>query len=195
MNIPAVELAEGCFDKKIDQAMSIGGLTTRKELDFLMRQAFSSPHEGRILELGTFAGRTTAALCMAVGSRRVLSLDNYVMQHHGASSLAQTQATMTSMGLHPKLLAIKSQNFMFSDPLGMAMLFVDSQHRPDTVIIELTNFTPHIPVGGRVVLHDYAREEFPGYTEAINMFFDSVCWSKPTICEAMVSFTREAITG
>lgn len=165
-------------------------LITLDEVATLIALAHQAPRQGRVVELGTFAGRTTASLCAAVGSSRVISFDNYKMQHHGESSLALAAAYLHNSGYSPLLLKANSHTPV---DVPVALLFVDSHHHPDTLHNELAVYLPLIVPDGIIAFHDYnRRKEYPGYSEKIDRIFAKSTWRRVALKGSLIAFQAPA---
>jgi predicted O-methyltransferase YrrM len=152
----------------------IKGLITREELVFLHQICQEIPKRGEVLEIGTFNGRSIAALCAAAGCKRVTSIDNYVMHHHGTNNVELTRSNLMKLGMTPLLMVRDSpldDEFIKHSLYNIAMLFLDGHHHPETVTKELKAYTCKMPVGSIVAIHAYDCDGYPGYSDAIDDFF------------------------
>lgn len=166
----------GVFSKEepkntlLDACMSIPGLTTRSELNFLFQAGRQTWDQ--IVELGTFNGRSTLALCGVAGDDSVVSVDNFEMQHHGENSMEITQQYLERFGAKPRLVSGSTFQLPLATVKGkIGLLLIDSHHHPDTVQKELTHYELLFMDGTVVMAHDIGREEYPGYTEAFREWF------------------------
>lgn len=174
---------------------NINGLCTGEELIYLQELCRGLPI-GKILEIGTFNGQATAALCEAVGDARVVSVDDYHMKHHGENSLEFSKCNLQRLDMAPTLLAERSPlsaELLRLHCSKIALLFLDGHHHPKTVHEELHAYTPYVEPLGVVALHDYERSQYPGYTETIDEFFStSQDWEHIGIVQSLVAFRKRA---
>lgn len=180
-----------------DAIMDITGLTTRRELEFLQRCCRGLPgHRSHALEVGTFNGRSTAALCEILGDDRVISVDNYKMQHHGENTCEIARRNLARLRYCPILLEnvspLSPLTIETLAPQGLALVFLDGHHHPDTVVAELDTYGPLLLSGGAMLLHDFGRQEYPGYTEAIDAWFHTHAqdWDALGLAESLIAFRK-----
>lgn len=168
--------------------LSLPGLTSPEELEFLQRLAHSASRlPGWIVELGTFCGRATAAVCSVVDPARVLSIDSYVMQHHGPASLPATRLALHQLGLEPRLLQQQSHQVP-EDVLEVAMLLVDTDHRAEPLRRELSAWLPLLAPGGIVCLHDYGCRKWPEVTAVVDRTFRTADWQLLGLERKLIAF-------
>jgi len=164
------------------EILDIHGLTSVEELELLQELAKAAP-AGKILEIGTFNGRSTAALCEAVGDDRVVSVDSYKMQHHGENNESLSTRYLANLGMQPQLHNGKSPlsaRWLDENVPILSMVFIDGHHHPDTVSKELETYGDKLVLKGIIALHDYNCPEYPGYTEAIDAYFARTGWKTLT---------------
>lgn len=159
-----------------DKIMSIPGQTTREEIELLVGLAgkfFGSP---RIVELGCFNGRSTAALCFGAGAENVTAFDTFTMQHHGANTLSYTQSNLRALGFEgfsvierDSVLASKT----YASRYPVSLLFIDTDHTELGLLRELGAWAHRIGEGGVIALHDYGNERWPDVQRVADSFFQS----------------------
>ncbi len=87
-----------------------------------------------------------------------------------------------------------STHYSFKGPVHL--LFVDGSHEYEDVKADITNWTPHIPLGGTVAFHDYApepqdAERLAGVRQAIDGW-RSDSWQEVNQTMSIVVFRRVA---
>ena len=177
------------------EIMAIPGLTSEEELDWLFDQACDLP-DGAVLEIGTFNGRATAALCLAVGDDRVVSVDSYRMKHHGENCLELASYNLTQLGYRPVLLDCEAPlpvEIANCYILRLAMMFLDAQHHPKEIEGNMDAYEFYFAEGAKAIFHDYGDPAYAGYTEAINRYFDgNPYWERiPSRVGTMVGFVKK----
>lgn len=163
----------------------IDGFLGEEELDFLMSLAKHAP-EGYVVELGTFRGLGTAALCNVVDDKKVVSIDSYETNRYGESGLGISRSNLESIGFSPHL--IKSDSSVVPSFIDrVALLFIDSEHTESRATKELDAWLPFLAKDGIVVLHDYDNNhaELKAF---INGFFKD--WRKIGLVEWLIAFDR-----
>lgn len=177
------------MNSDIAAAMCINGLTTEAELIALHRFAKLAPAKGFVVELGCFNGRSTAVLCSAAGSDRVVAVDNFKMAHHGDNNPKITAGNLALLGYTPWL--IRQETYESVDEIThVAMLFIDSRHSPEELQLEMQEWQPKLLPGAVVALHDYGRPAYKGFTEAIDSIFVPPAWYKLGLTESLIGFSK-----
>lgn len=170
---------------RLSDILEIPGLTTGPELEYLSKLVQSAPNDGMVVELGTFKGRSVAALCRAASCSRVVTVDNYQMQHHGDNGVEVPKQNLKDLCLNPRLIEHETADFDMNEVPAfdgkIAMMFIDSHHHPDTFRKEMANYGPYLIEGAVVALHDIGHADdgtpdYPGYVEAIMDYFDDPRW-------------------
>jgi len=174
----------------VERFDDIKGLTSNAELVFLHDVAKSAPAEGKIVELGTFNGKATATLCEAVGDRRVVTIDNWVMKHHGDNGVGLVKHNLATHGFSPKIISGSSTTVPkeLRYAYSVAMLFVDTDHVPQQWIREMNAWLPYLQHDGVVAAHDYNDDRYQGFTSQIDLTF--MGWEKLGIVEHMIAARR-----
>ena len=162
------------------EAMNVPGLCTSDELTFLLQTVRDrSPTQGWVVELGTFQGRSTIYLCAAVGADRVVGIDNFVMQHHGANDIKTTRENLLKSQYRPRLLQGSSHVFpTVMQGQKVATVVIDTDHRAGPLRQELSVWVPHLEPHGLVCLHDYESEKWPEVGQVANEYFTPEEWLK-----------------
>lgn len=168
----------------------IPGLTTVGELEFMQDCAARVVDEaGWFVELGTFKGRATAALCQEVGDSRVVTIDSYVMQHHGDNSLRRSTENLERIGFRPRLLEQPSHLVPeFVDQV--VFLLIDTDHREQPLRRELEAWLPKMASKGVVCLHDYGCQKWPDVTKVADAVFRPWDWQLLGVLRKMVGYQR-----
>ena len=170
----------------IDRVMGVGGLVERDEIQFLMECAKLAPL-GSVVDLGTFQGRSAAALCGTVGHHRVITIDNWVMQHHGPNGEPRSQGNLKEFGFVPRFIT----GLSWEVPFGfdrLAMIFIDTDHRDVILERELNAWLPRLVPKGIVAMHDYGSSKWPTLTPFIDAYFVEPEWTLIGTAGLLIAF-------
>ncbi|WP_184080414.1 class I SAM-dependent methyltransferase [Nocardiopsis mwathae] len=133
---------------------------------------------GPVLEIGTYCGKSTVFLGAAArhvgGEAAVITVDH----HHGSEehqvgweyhdpdmvdpvtgrldTLRDFRRTMAAADLEDRVIAVVGRSAdvarLWSTPLGM--LFIDGGHTEEAAQADYAGWSPHVAVGGALVIHD-----------------------------------------
>ena len=153
--------ARACWDV----ASAVNGWLTRREAEFLYEAARAVPRGGRIVEIGSFFGRST--LCLAFGSRDgnqapILAVD----PHYGSpkhermigcadtypSFVANLEAAGVGALVEPVHATSERAAAECEGPLDL--IFVDGSHELLAVRTDFERWFPKLRDGGTIAFHD-----------------------------------------
>jgi len=175
--------AEVRRDEAMDKVTGIDGWLTRSEAEALYGLAVRST--GHIVEIGSWKGRSTAALglgSMAGKGHSVYAVDPfYQIADARKTSLGNLAPEVERTG--PELLrrnldaagvngAVKMVHYDSASgsqhvPDGIAVLFIDGDHSFQAVCRDLDVWLPKVADGGFVMMHDCTTTD-PGVVEALD---------------------------
>jgi predicted O-methyltransferase YrrM len=179
-------LNSGKVKMSVKKALTLWGLTLREELEFLENLATIAP-EGWVVELGTFNGRSTAALCGAVGDHRVITIDDWTLQRYGPNSETMAREGLGKLGFTPRFVTSKS----WEVPSGIekvAMIFIDTTHEGPVLEKELAAWLPLLVPQGIVAMHDYSVQGWPTLFPVIDRVFVGPVWASLGMVNTLVAF-------
>lgn len=161
----------------------IEGWFYRDEADVLVglvaEVVSSLPEDARIVEIGSYHGRSTALIASVVHALvpgiRIVAID----PHEGRISEsgrpdAQREPTWDSFRHNLRQLCVfdavdarraRAVDVLWNEPIGF--LFVDGLHDTASVRGDFDQFAPWVVAGGIVAFHDYSPN-FPGVIEVVD---------------------------
>lgn len=166
----------------ISKAVAIGGWMSEKELTWLATQASKCM---RIVEFGSHHGRSTRAIAdnapegakiwavdpwggryLTDDGREVADINTYVMPYFIRNLNDHIQSG--------KVIPVRnfSYNFTFMD--SMDMVFLDGDHRYETVKRDINIVLSILPKHGLICGHDYGHPLWPGVKMAVDELLSSV---------------------
>jgi len=138
----------------------------------LLRALVASVHDrGKcIIEIGSFRGRSTSMLAIALGTLGsnlpVLSIDPH---HDQPFNLNHVRTALAQLGEERRLVQVQ----MGSDqaaPLiaenSAALIFIDGDHSYDQVVADFNNYKSIVAPGGIIAFHDYGYAKHNELPEA-----------------------------
>ena len=166
---------------------AVEGWLLQSEGRLLAELSASWPGVGRVVELGSFKGRST--ICLAEGIRRgghqpMIAVDDFrgvAETGHAVDTESELRANLASRGLLDSV-EIRRQE---TGAAGRAfhgtvrVLFVDAGHEEEEVRRDVDAWWPHVESGGVVVFHDMDR---PGPAAVARRLVDLGVARK--VCEA-----------
>lgn len=166
--MPSIPRAE--VSAAVSTAFKIPGLYRRGEAAFLYRLA---RRKGTLVEIGCWQGRTTSLLVQAarVWGAEIVTIDPFSVMPapHKQSSPELWRSNLKKLGLEaPHLYHMLSTDaaraYYHEAP---AFVFIDGDHRHEAVLRDLRDWTPRLPVGGVVALHDMFYPTISGVATAV----------------------------
>lgn len=160
---------------KLDKALSIHGWMSPRELIWLAEQA---SHMKVIIEVGCFQGRSTRALAdntygivYAVdpweefypdkdGNEHCIKANVYPQFYHNLKDLIDSG----------KVKPVKEYFTYFGQRADM--IFLDGDHRADTLRHDIECAEKMINPGGIICGHDYTHEHWPGVKEVVDNHYN-----------------------
>jgi len=172
----------------ISQLNSIEGHTTRRQCAALFYFAYTQAGPGRIVEIGSFKGQSTAwmatALKLSGQQDKIAAVDPHintgdteeVPDYQEESSFDAFINNMTRMGVSDLIEPIKaiSSDAVKNWDEPIRLLFVDGSHRYEDVLLDLQLWVPLVRSGGIICMHDTkATGPFPGVRRAMDEYLVS----------------------
>ncbi|WP_432707437.1 class I SAM-dependent methyltransferase [Nocardiopsis ansamitocini] len=158
----------------------------------LYRAALDHAPLGPVLEIGSYCGKSTVylgAAARATGST-VITVDHHRgseehqpgWEYHDTSmvdpatgrldTLGTFRATMADAGLDDEVLAVVGRSAavarLWRAPLGM--LFIDGGHTEEAAQADYEGWSPHVCVGGALVIHDVFPDPADGGRPPYNVY-------------------------
>lgn len=187
-----------------------GALMLDEEVRYLADLAGAVPRDQEIVELGSWAGGSAAWLC--AGSRYgrgahitcVDPWDDWIDpppdQHPvlGAEALARFGELVDWRRTTALRAASLEVAPMWVKPIGL--LFIDALHTYEACMADYLAWSPHIPPGGALAVHDYAPDPPPevwwaeGPTRAVDEIAGMGLWDEVQVVGCMWT-ARRALAG
>lgn len=146
---------------------NIPGLMSQNEIKFIMRCVRSSPKRDQYVNLGTYLGKSTAAICVAT-SREVITIDTFKYTGRlGRSTPKIVKKNLAQLGLVANIITASSSTKVPNIVKKVGFLFIDTQHTARQLNAELNIWLPYMARRGVIALHDY-HKTYPGYVSTIN---------------------------
>jgi len=176
---------------QIARIMRIPGQTTASELQFLVHLAGIAPLGGRIVELGTYHGRTAAALCLGGGAANVITIDDYSCREAtGGSRPTPTSVRGNLAALNYAAQVVCGDSRIVPPGIDrVTLLYVDSEHTRVQFDAEMAAWLPHVVSGGIVACHDYDSPTWLEMTGAVSAWLGR--WGYIGLVRRMIAFRRK----
>lgn len=143
--------------------------------------AASATTTGRVVEIGSFLGRSTLWLAHGVrhaGVGRVVAIDPHEGHERpdiepGVDAYAAFLEHIRQAGVDDVVEPIRERSQRVAERWNepIRLLWVDGSHDYQDVRADLEGFAPHVRPGGYVALHDTRGGHFPGVRKAMLEFF------------------------
>ena len=170
----------------IEKALTVDGWMTESELAFLYAIGSKMPDGAQIVEVGSWQGRSTVAICEALRKKsdiRMFAVDTFqgdphIEQLEASKSLQEDgvfKAFCANTAAYPFLKTIRATSLeavsRFADG-SLDWVFIDAFHEYDAVTADIVAWYPKIKPGGLISGHDYG---YLGINRALRRLFPHVC--------------------
>ncbi len=155
------------IDEIFERTKEIPSWTSEEERKLLVELAAAVPAGGRIVEIGSLYGGTTAVLALANPEAKITAVDNFSwhpIAGRTASKEALEEVLKTIGAGNVKVMAGDSREIGpgWSKPIDF--LWIDGGHSYEYVFADLTNFGHHTQV---IALHDYGNPAWESIRKAV----------------------------
>ena len=159
----------------ISQALTIGGWMSEDELLWLATQASSRKY---IVEFGSLHGRSARAMADNMcQDGQLWAVDPWKGEYYNENGDAMSIVNTYAMPYFIKNLqdhvdahrvhAVRQFSYLFSLPLKVDMVFIDGDHRYETVVKDIKKAFELLRPGGLICGHDYDHPTWPGVKQAV----------------------------
>jgi predicted O-methyltransferase YrrM len=170
-------------DSQIQALFSLDGHITHRQCAVLFYFAYTLPGRERIVEIGSFKGKSTACMATALKLKniddRIVAIDPHINTgdnlivpvYEEESSFEAFTKNISNLGLTDKVRPIKktSEDAIVGWDQPIKLLFIDGSHKYEDVLLDLTLWEPWVKTGGIIVMHDTKPKKYnEGVTRAMN---------------------------
>jgi len=153
------------FGDALEHAMRIPGFTSPIELSFLYHAVLALPGNGRVVEIGSYLGRSTAVLGHALaqaGRAPAVAVDPHTgdltIDGDRENTRDRFLENMRAAGVDPHVQLIHATSVEAAvawpgEPVEL--LFVDGLHTHDAVVADIESWSPFLAPRACVVFDDY----------------------------------------
>jgi len=170
-------------DAEIARLVGTPGCLNREQGALLYYLATQAPEEGRVVEIGSFLGKSTLWLASGMKKlgppeRPVVAIDPH--DGHERPEICADQDSFAAFQEHVRQAGLerwvepvrrRSQDVAAGWTEPIRVLWIDGSHDYDDVLADLQGFAPHVVPGGYVALHDTRSKHFPGVRDAMLSYF------------------------
>jgi MMP 1-O-methyltransferase len=153
----------------LEDICELPGMLTRAEVECLFRLGQFNERDGVIVEIGSWKGKSTAALGRGAASAhadKVYAIDPHRIcpeEGYFEDTEAEFLANLQRVGVHnhvvPMIMTSEEASRGWNHPVRV--LWIDGDHRYEAAKLDFTLWEPHLVEGGIVAMHDTIRKRGP----------------------------------
>jgi predicted O-methyltransferase YrrM len=167
----------------------VPGHLSEKESYALYKYAKKVSKDSKILEIGSYKGKSTVFLCKGSKSEEIYIVDTFtnIDMSEGPKNTFK-DFYFNTRKYHKKLIIIKGLSGDASTiskiPGSLDLIFLDADHRYEAVKLDIWNYLPKLNKKGLFIFHDYGNPT--GVKPALDEFISSGKLSKIKQVDSML---------
>jgi Methyltransferase domain len=164
----SVRITERRFRDTWQLITTVEGWLTEKQAHRLWRASHSLSPGGRIVEIGSFRGRSTIVLALAAGPEvEIFAIDPHLGSDRGPREISvrpelgqadnsafHSNLEMAAVSGRVRHVRLPSQEALDRVDGAVDLLYVDGAHRVAPALADLRLWGARVPIGGRMLVHD-----------------------------------------
>jgi predicted O-methyltransferase YrrM len=195
------------FDEAFARARDVEGWLTEAQARRLWERARSVPAGDRIVEIGSFRGRSAILLASAKGEPPVVAIDPHAGGDRGPREIAAEaargetdhQAFLQNLETAGVADRVRHVRMTSADALGsvegeFGLLFVDGAHRFAPARVDLVRWGDRVREGGTMLVHDSFSSIGVTLATLSSITFGSK-WRYAGRTGSLAEYRRERVTG
>ena len=156
----------------IQNFRNLDGWLTEQEAMGLFLLAFKAPRNAKIVEIGSWQGKSTYCLAKGLRSGKIYAIDPFNADagfdedsekiysvKKGVDDLYDTFIhNMTKLKVLSKIVTKRGYSYQFPDEFDkIDVLFIDGDHSIEGCKLDFELFSPKVVIGGYIAFHDYNK--------------------------------------
>jgi len=165
----------------IDKALTIGGWMSEPELTWLASMASSHKY---IVEFGVLHGRSCRAMAdNMMPNGHIWAVDPWAGDYYEEEGEKVPISTyvmpyfiqnLSDYIKADRVTPVREFSYRFKLPHQVDMVFIDGDHRYETVIKDIKKAFELLKDGGLICGHDYGHPAWPGVKKAVDILVDTM---------------------
>lgn len=170
-------------NSQIQALFSLDGHITPRQCAVLFYFAYTLQGSERIVEIGSFKGKSTACMATALKLKniddKIVAIDPHintgdslvVPAYKEISSFDAFMKNISKLALTDKVQPVKemSKDAAVGWDQQIKLLFIDGSHKYEDVLLDLTLWEPWVKPGGIIIMHDTKPKKYnEGVRRAMN---------------------------
>jgi MMP 1-O-methyltransferase len=183
-------------ESQIQALFSLDGHITHRQCAVLFYFAYTLPGQERIVEIGSFKGKSTACMATALKLKnindRIVAVDPHINTgdnlivpiYKEESSFEAFTKNISNLDLTGKVQPIKkmSKDAVVGWDQPIKLLFIDGSHKYEDVLLDLQLWEPWVRTGGIIVMHDTKPKKYnEGVRKAMNEYLADSGWFRESL--------------
>jgi predicted O-methyltransferase YrrM len=171
------------LEQTIEIASSIPGWMTREEMSWLYRQVNILPQQSIIVEIGSFKGRSSLAMGLAMSLGSIMySVDTFIgdpydIEHACCNLYVEWIENIFKNAYRVPIVPLAVPSALavtFFQDQSVDFCFIDGSHNYEDVTRDIDLWLPKVKTGKCISGHDYV-DDCPGVIAAVDQHFKHIC--------------------
>lgn len=185
------------FDDAWEAVDDVAGWLTLEQARLLYERAAALPALARIVEIGTYHGRSTIVLAKAAPTAEVITIDPFASEPDvGTQDLAVFEANLDRSGLRDRVHHVRESSVaaLTAVPGEVDLLYIDGAHDLKTALPDIKNWGARVRDGGVMLIHDSFSSIGVTVAQLVSLFF-SGAFRYVGRSRSLAEYRREPLAG
>jgi predicted O-methyltransferase YrrM len=164
------------FDSALGAIRGVKGWLTDDQARLLYERAAKLPRGARVVEIGTYHGRSTIVLAKAAPEAEIITIDPYTSEPDvGPRDLERFHANLEEAGVAARVrhLRLPSADALSAVEGEVDLLYIDGAHDLRTALPDIRGWGARVREGGTMLIHDSFSSVGVTIAQLLSLFVSS----------------------